>query len=497
MINTEVPSRGEARPHDAPRARRPGPPASRTTSRDWRSGYVRRIAVGDAACAAAAALAGYMLRFGHGVSGVRAADLWLAALLPLVWTGVMFLARSYEQRFLWTGPEEFRRIFFASAQLLATVGTTSWALRLEVARGFVLVALPLTIVLTVAQRFAQRKWVHARRRRGHLLQEVLLVGHPLSVLALREQLAGEPYQGYRVIGCCLPRGVADHAVMEGLPVLGTFDEVVDVVVALGIDTVAVLPSAELEGAALRRLGWELETTHAELLLAPGVTEIVGPRLHIRPVGVLPLVHVERPELRGVRRMVKGMVDRTAAVALLVVLLPVLAAIAMAIRATTPGPVLFRQERVGRDGRPFEMLKFRTMEVGAEARLSEPGITNEGNDVLFKLRTDPRVTRLGRILRRYSADELPQLVNVLRGEMSLVGPRPSLGVEVERYGIDVHRRFRVKPGLTGLWQVSGRSNLSWADSVRMDLRYVENWSLTLDLMILWKTIGAVVRGRGAY
>jgi exopolysaccharide biosynthesis polyprenyl glycosylphosphotransferase len=464
----------------------------------WRDRYVRRIAVADAGCALVAALVGYVVRFGPPQSSGGHVDIWLAAFLPAGWVFIMLVARSYEKRFLWLGAEEFRRIFFASALLLATVGTLSWALRLEVARGFVIVAVPLTTVLTLGQRYAQRKTLHHQRRRGRFTQKVLLVGHRGGVAALHKEIEREPFHGYRVVGCCLPDGSPfGDASFLGLPVLGGLEDVVEVVRAYDVETVAVLPSPQLEGAALRRLGWSLEDTRAELLLAPAVTEIAGPRVRIRPVCGLPLVHVERPELRGLRRIVKGVVDRAGAGVLVIGLLPVFLGLALSIKFSSKGPVFFRQQRIGRDGRSFCMLKFRTMRVDAESMLHELAGASEGNGVLFKMRADPRVTPIGRVLRRYSLDELPQLLNVLKGDMSLVGPRPPLPSEVERYGVDMRRRFIVKPGLTGLWQISGRSNLSWEDSVRADVRYVENWSLTLDLMILWKTIGAVLRGPGAY
>jgi len=412
----------------------------------------------------------------------------------------MLVARSYEQRFLWVGPEEFRRVFFAAVMLVAAVGTVSWALKLEVARGFVIIALPLATLLALLQRYAQRQWLHRVRRRGRHLQTTLLVGHRSAVAALDEQMGREAFHGYRVVGCCLPAGqyaATVDASFNGLPVLGDLGEVAAVVARYEVDTVAVLPCPELDGSALRRLGWDLEKTSAELLLAPAVTEIVGPRVRIRPVCGLPLMHMERPELHGVRRITKALFDRSAAVAGLLVLAPLLLGIALAVKLTSRGPVLFRQQRVGRDGQTFSMLKFRSMVTGADRLVSSLEAESDGNGVLFKKRHDPRVTRVGRILRRYSLDELPQLINVLRGDMSLVGPRPPLQHEVDRYGFDMHRRFLVKPGLTGLWQVSGRSDLSWDDSVRIDVRYVENWSLTFDFMILWKTIGAIVRGSGAY
>jgi exopolysaccharide biosynthesis polyprenyl glycosylphosphotransferase len=494
MTDTHARSWADDQPVD------PAPdPLSTTTTATarhaWRDAYVHRIAMADALCAAVAGFIGYTLRFGTGGAAGGHADLWLMVLLPFVWGFAMLVARTYEKRYLWLGPEEFRRIFFASALLLASVGTVSWAFRLEVARGFVVIALPLTTALTLFQRFGHRKWVHRQRRNGRFLQSAVLVGHRNGVAALHAQMEREPHQGYRVIGCCVPHVQED--VVHGLPVLGDLDEVVDVVRRHQADTVAVLPSAELEGAALRHLGWDLEKTSAELLLAPAVTEIAGPRVSIRPVCGLPLLHVERPELRGLRRLVKGVVDRSGAAVLAVLMLPLLVGVSLAVKLTSTGPVFFRQQRVGCNGRVFWMLKFRTMAVDADRVAQGLHERSDGNGVLFKLRVDPRVTRVGRVLRRYSLDELPQLLNVLKGDMSLVGPRPPLQREVELYGLDMHRRFLMKPGLTGLWQVSGRSDLSWEDSVRMDIRYVENWSLTFDFMIMWKTIGAVLHGRGAY
>jgi exopolysaccharide biosynthesis polyprenyl glycosylphosphotransferase len=466
--------------------------------RAWRDAYVRRLVLGDGLCAAVAALTGYVGRFGAEAASGQA-SLWAAAVLPVVWIAAMLVARSYEQRFLWIGAEEFRRVFFAAALLLATLGTVSWALKLDLARGFVIVAVPLATVLTLLQRYTQRRRIHRGRGHGRYQQTTVLVGHRGAVAALDEQIDREAYHGYKVIGCCLPDGQVsgDMDAFRGLPVLGGLDEVVDVVKRFEVDTVAVLPCPELDGAALRRLGWELEDTEAELLLAPAVTEIAGPRVRIRPVAGLPLMHMERPELAGIRRLGKELTDRTAAALGLLFLAPAFLVIALAVRTTSRGPVFFRQERIGRDGSAFTMLKFRSMVSGADRMVETLSSENDGNGILFKQKNDARVTSVGRILRRYSLDELPQLINVLRGEMSLVGPRPPLQTEVDKYGYDMQRRFLVKPGLTGLWQVSGRSDLSWDDSVRIDVRYVENWSLTFDFMILWKTVGAVLRGSGAY
>ncbi|MGY2002840.1 sugar transferase [Blastococcus sp. SYSU DS1024] len=471
--------------------------AGTVARRAWRGPYVRRLVVWDALCATAAAGSGLLARFHPPDVGATSASLAIAVALPGVWLLAMVIARSYESRYLWEGPEEFRRVFFAAALLLALVGTVSWGLKLEVARGFVVVALPLATALTLAHRQAHRSWLRRQRARGRFQQTTLLVGHRNGVAALREQLHREVDQGYSVIGCCLPARSGARGGPVGLPVLGGLDEVVDVVERYEVDTVAVLPCPELDGAALRRLGWELEKTQADLLLAPSVSEVAGPRIRVRPVCGLSLLQMERPELRGLHRLVKESFDRSCAALLLLLLTPLLLVVALAVKLDSPGPAFYRQVRVGRDGRRFPMLKFRSMHVGADRLVARLASVNDGNGVLFKMRRDPRVTRVGRFLRRYSLDELPQLLNVLRGEMSMVGPRPPLPSEVERFGVEMSRRLVVKPGLTGLWQVSGRSDLSWTDSVRLDIHYVENWSLMLDLMILWRTVGAVVTGRGAY
>jgi exopolysaccharide biosynthesis polyprenyl glycosylphosphotransferase len=259
----------------------------------------------------------------------------------------------------------------------------------------------------------------------------------------------------------------------------------------------VTSASETAALYLRKLSWQLEGSGIELLVSPGLVEIAGPRLHIRPFVGLPLLAIEEPVFSGWKKVLKGALDRVGAAVAIILVAPVLAGIAVAVRLSGPGPVLYRQERVGASGTVYTMLKFRSMVDGADAKLTELLAQNEGNGLLFKMRNDPRVTPVGRWLRRFSLDELPQLFNVVGGSMSLVGPRPPLPQEVERYDTSIRRRLLVKPGLTGLWQISGRSDLSWEESVRLDLRYVENWTLALDLLILWKTASAVIRSRGAY
>jgi exopolysaccharide biosynthesis polyprenyl glycosylphosphotransferase len=282
----------------------------------------------------------------------------------------------------------------------------------------------------------------------------------------------------------------------GVPVVGDLDAVAELVRTGGYGVVAIGRAPGWTPRRLHQLAWDLEGLGADLVVDPGLMEVAGPRLHMAPVDGLPLLRLTQPSLTGLPRVVKAVIDRIGAAVVLVLVAPLLLGIAMAVRSDG-GPALFRQTRVGRHGQTFTMIKFRSMVPDAEARRGDLGASNDGDGPLFKIRSDPRVTRVGAWLRRYSLDELPQLFNVLGGSMSLIGPRPPLPEEVATYDRTAKRKLRVRPGLTGLWQVSGRSDLSWEESVRLDLRYVENWSLALDALILWKTVGAVVRSDGAY
>ncbi|WP_407659508.1 sugar transferase [Lipingzhangella rawalii] len=460
----------------------------------------------DGACAAVAGGVAWQLRFAGSIPGLSGVPddlaqtyLALTAALPLVWIGALALAGAYERRFIGVGTEEFRRVLSAGVVLTALVAVLAYATQAELARGYVLVALPAVTVLSLVMHYAWRKRLHRWHRAGRCMRRTLVVGHASAVRELVRLLRREPHHGMTVVGVCLPAGQCFEypEELEGCPVYGDFGTVSGAVSLAGADTVAVLACPELDGVALRRLAWCLERSGTELTVAPALMDVAGPRTSIRPVAGLPLLHVEHPQLSGGRRLVKGLVDRLAAGAALVLLAPVFVVLSVLIRLDSPGPALFTQTRVGKDGVPFSVYKFRTMVVDAEELKTRLQPRNEHDGVLFKIRGDPRVTAVGSWLRRYSLDELPQLVNVVAGHMSLVGPRPPLPDEVARYGHDVRRRLVVKPGMTGLWQVSGRSDLSWEESVRLDLRYVENWSLTLDVQILWKTCSAVIRGSGAY
>ena len=488
------------------RRRRPRPtsslprPSKYRVSLPWERTYVRTVIALDATAVGIAALVALFLRFADAGVHPRQRDyVIITVLLPLAWAAVLGLSRAYEIRFLGLGSEEFKRVSNAAIRLTALVATASYATHASIARGYVLVALPMATVLTMLGRYGARKVLSRLRQNGRCVHRLVVVGHQQAVVDLVRTVRRESYAGIEVIGACLDRpDNGSLLAQESVPVLGGLDSVVSVITEQGATAVAVTSCDEMSGPALRRMSWELEGTGVDILLAPALTDIAGPRIHIRPVAGLPLLHVDEPELSGARRLIKGVFDRAAALAALVVLLPVLIAIALAVRLTSSGPALFRQTRCGRSGEPFTIYKFRSMRVDAEAGLEVLLAQNERNEgLLFKIRKDPRITAVGKFLRRYSLDELPQLLNVVRGDMSLIGPRPPLPSEVARYETDVRRRLLVKPGLTGLWQVSGRSDLTWEESVRLDLQYVENWCLTLDFMILWKTAFAVVRGRGAY
>ncbi|MEV5575726.1 sugar transferase [Spirillospora sp. NPDC052269] len=455
---------------------------------------------------AAVALDALAMLLGAGVAfavrfpGVPSDDdvpyLGFSLILPMFWLVGLALCRAYRPRYTGVGYEEFHRVLRAGFLLAASVAMLSYAFKIEIARGYVAIALPLGVLLTLVARFRLRKRLHRRRWKGDCMRRVVAVGHRAALSDLIRLLRQKRYHGMDVVAVCLPPSDRGGPVRK-VPVEGDFGQVAQVVERVGADSVAVLACPEMDGVALRRLAWQIERDDVELAVAPALMDVAGPRISIRPVSGLPLLHVEHPELDGVRKALKGLLDRVGAGLALLVLSPLMLTVAAAVKLTDRGPVLFRQVRVGRGGREFTVLKFRTMVVDAENRKAELMDDNEHDGVLFKIRSDPRVTRVGRLLRRYSLDELPQLINVLRGEMSLVGPRPPLPEEVARYGGDVYRRLVVRPGLTGLWQVSGRSDLSWEESVRLDLRYVENWSLAMDLQIMWKTWSAVVRGSGAY
>lgn len=447
----------------------------------------------------------FVLRFGDVQASPHAllADLLVAGLLPPAWIGVAALNRAYDPRFLGVGTTEFGRVVRTFLHLSVLTAFVSYAAGLDVARGFLFLALPLVLLLSCGARYVARLRLCRLRRAGEAMSRVLVVGRAASVRALAESMDRDRSAGLRVVAACLPAAeaadprVASRLAAAGIVVLGDLESVRDGVDAVGARSVAVV-AGDVGTELLRAISWELEGSDADLIVSSGLTEVAGPRVHVQTVAGLPLLRIDQPEFVGFRRALKSGFDRAAATLALLVLSPLLLAVALVVRLTSRGPALYRQTRVGLNGARFSMIKFRSMRVGADAEVAELAAQNEATDgLLFKIRADPRVTRVGRVLRRFSLDELPQLLNVVGGSMSLVGPRPPLPSEVEQYSDDVQRRLLVKPGLTGLWQVSGRSDLSWEESVRLDLHYVENWSLGLDLVVLLKTARAVVSASGAY
>ncbi|HYN30550.1 MAG TPA: sugar transferase [Dermatophilaceae bacterium] len=466
-----------------------------------------KVAVSDLVVVTLAVIGAHLIRFGPanpvaegGVGGAfQATYVLFSALLVLGWLAALRLHGAYRVNTLGRGTEEYRSVAAATLRLFATVAVVSYAAQLQIARGYVIIALPAGLGGLLLTRRASRAWLGRRRAEGEFCHDVLVVGDSEHLRSLVDNLRSAPAAGYRVVAACSADADTDVA---GVPVLGSERDAGDVARRLAVDTVVCASSRYLGPSALRQLGWELEGSGTELVVAPGLLDVAGPRLTTRPVAGLPLLHVEAPMFSGPKLFVKTALDVVGAGVLLLLASPLLLAVLLVIWAGDRGPVFFLQERVGLDGRRFRMVKFRSMVVDAESRLaslrSGQGVgSGDADGPLFKLRHDPRVTPVGRFIRRHSIDELPQLFNVVAGQMSLVGPRPPLPGEVEQYGDDVRRRLLVKPGMTGLWQINGRSDLSWEQSVRLDLYYVENWSVLGDLTILWRTIRTVLNGHSGY
>jgi len=424
-----------------------------------------------------------------------------ASVLGAVWLLSLSGAKSRARRVIGHGGTEYQRVINATLIAFGSVTIVCYVGRIGFARGYVAVALPVGIVLLVVNRFIWRRMLAALRRRDRCLSGVVVVGSARDVARTVGELRRDSSAGYRPVGVSLidSPGDIDPAVDARLSDLArvSFDDVVSA--ARSSRVRAIMVAGDLPGGrgSIRELGWALENSCSELILDSRLTDVAGPRVHLGPVAGLPMVHVQLPQYTGLNHVVKRGFDIALSGLALLVLSPVFAVIALLVRRNDGGPVIFRQERVGVQGSTFTMFKFRSMVMDAESRLAELSSASEGNGVLFKVRDDPRVTTVGGVLRRYSLDELPQLWNVFRGDMSLVGPRPPLPSEVEGYHSYETRRLLTKPGITGLWQVSGRSDLTWAESIRLDLYYVENWSLTGDLVLLLRTVAQVIRPDGAY
>ncbi|WP_028265276.1 sugar transferase [Arthrobacter sp. MA-N2] len=473
---------------------------------NWRSRTSRTLRIVDAFVIVWALAGAYSIRFGldssFTVSGQDSSYVWLSIILAITWWLMLEAWNTRQSRILGSGPDEYKRVAAASLWLFGFVAIFSYVFRLDTARGYVGIALPAGLTGLLLGRWLLRQHLSVHRQKGRRMSRLMLLGGPSGIVHLAENLVREKHAGYMPVAAYTPGdpSSSNELAGSGLPLLGHTPQtqtILDAIDRCDADAVAITAGVHLSPRTLRQLGWELADRNVGLILAPALTDVAGPRIHTQQVAGLPLIHVTTPTLEAGQRVAKRLFDVAASAGLIVLFSPLLMILALMVKLDSPGPVLFRQERVGFEGAHFRMLKFRSMVVDAEARLTELAHRNEGSGLLFKVRNDPRITRVGGVLRKYSMDELPQLFNVFLGSMSLVGPRPPLPKEVEAYEQDVRRRLLVKPGVTGLWQVSGRSNLSWQDSVRLDLYYVENWSLAGDLIILLRTARAVLGGHGAY
>ena len=468
--------------------------ARRERERKAERSYVTQLRITDAWSAGMGGLVGCGVALQADTTPAYVAA---SIVFPVLWVIAVGLARAYEPRFLFTGGEEFRRVTNAAVGVAVGGSLVAYALRVPLSRGYFLALVTATLCCSLGGRYVSRAMLRRRRSAGiGWMRRIIVAGHEDEVRDVVAEFRRSRSHGYEVAGVCMMDDLSTTTSFD-VPVTVGMQHAAAAARALRADAVVVLSCHHLGPSAVRRLGWELERSNTELLLAPGLLDVAHRRATLHPAGSLALLHVHHAELSGARRIVKELFDRTMAALAVILLAPLLGLLMLAVRLDSSGPALFRQERVGRDNGRFMLLKLRTMVVDAEERREDLLEHNEGCGVLFKMKEDPRVTRVGRVLRRYSLDELPQLVNVMLGHMSLVGPRPPLPDEAEAYEHDVRRRMGVKPGITGLWQVSGRSDLTWDESVRLDLQYVENWSLALDLMILWRTGRAVLAHSGAY
>lgn len=413
------------------------------------------------------------------------------------WIAAIAVAGGYRNDVFGAGMDEYKRVLNASFVAAGLAGVGCYLAKYELSRGFFLLAFIIGIPSLLLGRLLLRRAVQGARRRGVLTQRVLIAGSRSHVDEIVHVLRRESWLGYQVVGALTPEYDLSEETSTGVPVLGNTDDATSMVKATAADIIFFAGGSVGASSQLRKTVWQLERHHVQVVVAPSVTDISSERIKIRPVGGLPLIHIDPPTWSDASRWGKRTFDLVGSSLLILAFAPLLVLTALQVKIHDGGPVFFLQTRAGKDGRPFSCLKFRTMCVDAETRLPALHARTGYTGGLFKMHDDPRVTRPGRWLRRFSIDELPQLFNVWSGDMSLVGPRPPLPTEVERYDADASRRLHVRPGMTGLWQVSGRSDLSWDEAIRLDLYYVDNWSMLQDLSILTKTVGAVLASKGAY
>ncbi len=476
------------------------------TTRRWQRRYSACLRVSDSVIVFASVMLAQFVRFGDNpaTSGYTALVMTsFSVLFAALWMSFLAVFHSRSTRIIGAGIDEYRRIVSASFWTFGTIAMATLLARIFLARGYLAVALPVGTIALLASRALWRHHLAGKRAHGKCQTRVLAIGDHRAVSHLGHELTRNPRGGYIVVGVGIPgygpsRGESLMVHGREIPILGDETQALSAIGHCGADTVAVTGTERFGVQEIRQLMWRLETMDVDLVVAPGVMDVAEGRLAMRPVAGFPLLHVEKPQYQEAKCFQKRAFDFCFALAALIGTSPLLIASAIAIKLTSKGPIFYPSERIGLDGKPFAMLKFRTMVDGADKQIDSLLALNESTGgMLFKIREDPRVTHIGRMLRRFSIDELPQFINVLKRDMSVVGPRPPLKREVAKYNGDVKRRMLVKPGVTGLWQVSGRSDLSWDESVRLDLSYVDNWSMAGDLLIIAKTVKAVLMSDGAY
>jgi exopolysaccharide biosynthesis polyprenyl glycosylphosphotransferase len=447
----------------------------------------------------AAILGRETIPFPIGVPDVQVGDhLDVAGPLMIIgWVTAIFLFGGYRAQVFGAGLEEYKAAINASLVTAAAVGIGCFLLRFQLSRGFFVLAFLIGIPILVSGRFLLRRSIHRARTAGALQHRVVIAGAEGHIDEIAAVLGREKWLGYNVVGALTPEPDDRSMTHSGVPLLGDSHSIAQVAIDAEADVVFLAGGAFDSSVEMRRLAWDLEHEEIAVVIAPSVTDVSRERISMRPVGGLPLIHLEKPRSQAAVRRAKRTFDILGTLALLLLFTPVFLFSALRIWSFDRGPVLFRQTRVGRDGAAFHCWKFRTMVIDAEELLADLHAKQGYQGGLFKMENDPRITAPGKWLRRFSIDELPQLVNVLIGDMSLVGPRPPLKHEVAQYDDAMARRLRVRPGMTGLWQVSGRSELAWSEAIRLDLYYVDNWSMFQDLTILARTFGAVLNSRGAY
>lgn len=482
--------------------------AAKTHKRQWERSYRTRAILSDALAVMLAVMAAQFGRFG--VPSLHAGNFegWVAVttysvLLTVVWLVALGLQQSWDFSVVGVGAEEYRRVVTASAWVFGVIATTGLLFQAQMARGYLLIALPVGLLALLTGRHMLRRNLMNRRLRGEYMAQVVVLGRPDSVVTLCASIDRAQSAGYSVIGACIPNysGEIGASVRTGqgeVPIFGDEGAVEMALQLTKADVLAVAAVEHLGHDRMRKLAWRLDALDVDMIVVPGITDITGPRLKVLPIDNLPLFRLARPRRDAWAMRGKRAFDLLVAGSALLFLFPLMLAAAIAIKLEDGGPVFFRQERVGYQGRRFRIFKFRTMLVGSDAvKDAEVTAADMGHEIFFKSAIDSRITRIGRFLRKSSIDELPQLFNVFSGSMSTVGPRPLVPGEGDSVEYFIERRALVKPGMTGLWQVSGRSDISAEERIRLDHSYIDNWSFVQDAIIVLRTIRAVLRRQGAY